>query len=152
MIWGTLSLGLRRRRSKAQTGIKNSLHAYENDWFNSAYRKARRRGVDQFNRRRIRAFFDFHPVRKGNGACCWKTTRLSCVRARSYDRSVGGSWRRWLNLACYWSARRDDQTDLRHQCWFAWLPDLREFVELSDRKSTRLNSSHIPLSRMPSSA
>ena len=26
------------------------------------------------------------------------------------------------------------------------------FLSLSDRKSTRLNSSHIPLSRMPSSA
>ena len=29
---------------------------------------------------------------------------------------------------------------------------MREFVVPSDRKSTRLNSSHIPLSRMPSSA
>ena len=28
----------------------------------------------------------------------------------------------------------------------------REQIELIDRKSTRLNSSHIPLSRMPSSA
>ena len=28
----------------------------------------------------------------------------------------------------------------------------RIFVEMIDRKSTRLNSSHIPLSRMPSSA
>ena len=27
-----------------------------------------------------------------------------------------------------------------------------EFVSFADRKSTRLNSSHIPLSRMPSSA
>ena len=31
-------------------------------------------------------------------------------------------------------------------------PALREATELKDRKSTRLNSSHIPLSRMPSSA
>ena len=30
--------------------------------------------------------------------------------------------------------------------------DLKSFVELSDRKSTRLNSSHLKLSRMPSSA
>ena len=30
--------------------------------------------------------------------------------------------------------------------------DIGEFSELGDRKSTRLNSSHIPLSRMPSSA
>ena len=29
---------------------------------------------------------------------------------------------------------------------------LRKFVDIQDRKSTRLNSSHIPLSRMPSSA
>ena len=29
---------------------------------------------------------------------------------------------------------------------------LHELVEFKDRKSTRLNSSHIPLSRMPSSA
>ena len=28
----------------------------------------------------------------------------------------------------------------------------KEFLEAGDRKSTRLNSSHIPLSRMPSSA
>ena len=38
-----------------------------------------------------------------------------------------------------------------------WCPYLRQWLEsvtsfLSDRKSTRLNSSHIPLSRMPSSA
>ena len=30
--------------------------------------------------------------------------------------------------------------------------NLKIFVEAADRKSTRLNSSHIPLSRMPSSA
>ena len=29
---------------------------------------------------------------------------------------------------------------------------LRVFIDKEDRKSTRLNSSHIPLSRMPSSA
>ena len=31
-------------------------------------------------------------------------------------------------------------------------PDEKEAREAEDRKSTRLNSSHIPLSRMPSSA
>ena len=35
----------------------------------------------------------------------------------------------------------------------AWDIDVRpDFKGLRDRKSTRLNSSHIPLSRMPSSA
>ena len=31
-------------------------------------------------------------------------------------------------------------------------PGLRKLANIGDRKSTRLNSSHIPLSRMPSSA
>ena len=62
---------------------RNSLHAYENDRFNSAYRKARHCGVDQFDCRGIRAIFDFASVRKGNGACCWKTTGLSDSGARS---------------------------------------------------------------------
>ena len=30
--------------------------------------------------------------------------------------------------------------------------DIQEALDFADRKSTRLNSSHIPLSRMPSSA
>ena len=38
---------------------------------------------------------------------------------------------------------------LTHESTFGWVPLL---FWLSDRKSTRLNSSHIPLSRMPSSA
>ena len=37
-----------------------------------------------------------------------------------------------------------------------WMPETGEFTSkqeiVEDRKSTRLNSSHIPLSRMPSSA
>ena len=33
-----------------------------------------------------------------------------------------------------------------------WLPAMWMLVNCKDRKSTRLNSSHIPLSRMPSSA
>ena len=33
-----------------------------------------------------------------------------------------------------------------------WHPDIFEFVKCKDRKSTRLNSSHLKLSRMPSSA
>src|SRR6188472_4483444 len=37
---------------------------------NSAHRKARRCGVDQFDCRRIQAVLDFGRVRKGNGACC----------------------------------------------------------------------------------
>src|SRR5882672_10265217 len=88
MIWGTLSPGSRRPRSKARMAIRNSLHAYENDRFNSAHRKARRRGVDQFDCRRIRAVFDFDSVRKGNGARCWKTTGLSNSGTRSGDGSI----------------------------------------------------------------
>src|SRR5215472_17415416 len=65
MIWGRLSLESRLRQSKAPTAIRNSLHAYENDRFNSAHRKARRCGVDQFNCRGIQAIFDFDSIRKG---------------------------------------------------------------------------------------
>ena len=36
--------------------------------------------------------------------------------------------------------------------WIGLLEGLAEFTVSLDRKSTRLNSSHIPLSRMPSSA
>ena len=36
--------------------------------------------------------------------------------------------------------------------WFRYGRWLRKNLEKKDRKSTRLNSSHIPLSRMPSSA
>src|SRR6478736_6224906 len=130
MIWGTLSPGSRRPPSKARMAIRNSLHAYENDRFNSAHRKARRCGVDQFDCQRIRAVFDFDPVREGNGARCWKTKGLSNSGARSYDGPVGRSWRRRLNSARYRSTRRDAQTNLWHQRRFARLPDLREFVEL----------------------
>src|SRR4029077_17400349 len=130
MIWGTLSPGSRRPRSKVRMAIRNSLHAYENDRSNRAHRKARRCGVDQFDWRRIRALFDFDFVRKGNGARCWKTTGLSNSGARSYDGPVSRRWRRRLNSARYRSTRRDDQTNLWHQCRLARLPDLREFVEL----------------------
>ena len=36
--------------------------------------------------------------------------------------------------------------------FFAWASVISVTPQVSDRKSTRLNSSHIPLSRMPSSA
>src|SRR6266511_5744809 len=140
MIWATLSLASRRLGSKARTAIRNSLHAYENDRFDSAHRKARRCGVDQFDCRGIRAFLDLDPVRKGNGACCWKTVGLSNSGTRSYDGSVGRRWRRRLNSARYRSTRRDDQTDLRHQRRLAWFPDLREFVELP--RSCRRSEEH----------
>src|ERR1700745_1957634 len=58
MIWATLSPGSRRPRLKARTAIRNSLHAYENDRFNSAHRKARRCGVDQFDCPGIQEVFD----------------------------------------------------------------------------------------------
>src|ERR1700745_1210108 len=57
----------------------NSLHAYENDRFNSAHRKTRRCGVDQFDCPGIQEVFDLDPVRKGNGACCWKRTGLGAM-------------------------------------------------------------------------
>src|SRR5262249_5399301 len=114
MIWGTLSLGSRRPRSKVRTAIRNSLHAYENDRFDSAHRKARRGGVDQFDCGGIRAVLNFDPVRKGNSACCWKTTRLSNSEARRYDGSVSRRRRRRLNFARYRPTRRDDQTNLWH--------------------------------------
>src|SRR6478672_9014308 len=127
MTWGTLSPESRPLASKARTVIRNSLHAYENDWFNSAHRKARRCGVDQFDCRRIQAVLDFGRVRKGNGACCWKTAGLSNSGTRTYDGFVGRRWRRRLNFARYRSTGRDDQTGLRHQRRLAWFPDLREF-------------------------
>src|SRR5262249_42974652 len=138
MIWGTLSLGSRQPRSKAQTGIKNSSHAYENDRFNSAHRKARRCRVDQFDCQGVRAFLDFDPVRKGNGACCWKRTGLSNSGAWSYDGSVGRRGRRRLNSTRYRSTRRDDQTNLRHQRRLTWFSDLRQFIELP--RSRRMHS------------
>ena len=56
------------------------------------------------------------------------------------------------------TGRHDDRFE-HHQVW-SWGPsgfkfELRHVLKQkisSDRKSTRLNSSHIPLSRMPSSA
>ena len=45
----------------------------------------------------------------------------------------------------------DSATEQLEPIYF-WLLDLMNDLNLSDRKSTRLNSSHIPLSRMPSSA
>ena len=38
--------------------------------------------------------------------------------------------------------------------WLAWIPiaNLAMILQLGDRKSTRLNSSHTDISRMPSSA
>ena len=50
--------------------------------------------------------------------------------------------------------RRTDMTHEQYEQW--WLnvhvPLAKQLPGLRDRKSTRLNSSHIPLSRMPSSA
>ena len=57
--------------------------------------------------------------------------------ARTCDRCdapLTGRYRRGFDFLCY-------------PCFNATKPEI-----LPDRKSTRLNSSHIPLSRMPSSA
>ena len=43
-------------------------------------------------------------------------------------------------------------TDWSYVSHTVWHTPIKEFLDLRDRKSTRLNSSHIPLSRMPSSA
>ena len=58
-----------------------------------------------------------------------------------------------------WEADRESNTkwDMEQaKQYYQQLMELQEFLglndEISDRKSTRLNSSHIPLSRMPSSA
>ena len=42
--------------------------------------------------------------------------------------------------------------NIRGYCPVDWMKKLKKDLSLADRKSTRLNSSHIPLSRMPSSA
>src|ERR1051326_1609849 len=65
-------------------------------------------------------------------------------------------------LGCEGRRRRADVTDLRERADDADVHELSSGVlaarnvgrkvALGDRKSTRLNSSHIPLSRMPSSA
>ena len=47
---------------------------------------------------------------------------------------------------CY----QEEKWGIQKRTLFEWLAFLTE--EVGDRKSTRLNSSHIPLSRMPSSA
>ena len=65
--------------------------------------------------------------------------------ARAFHRSFGDrftpSMRSRLDLPKLWREAREDA-----------LEDLALFGKSADRKSTRLNSSHIPLSRMPSSA
>ena len=51
--------------------------------------------------------------------------------------------------SCY---SRFHNYSIGNQIW-AWLQSIEHKLDLGpDRKSTRLNSSHIPLSRMPSSA
>ena len=56
-----------------------------------------------------------------------------------------------LNMGAY--TRRDaDEVARDLETVFGYFPVLKERADQRDRKSTRLNSSHIPLSRMPSSA
>ena len=97
------------------------------------------------------------PLDDGNVASFYAT------RKKVYPKSVAGLYRRlkWallvLFLGIYYTVpwiRWDRGPGAPDQAVLLDLPGTRAYffwIEI-DRKSTRLNSSHIPLSRMPSSA
>ena len=71
------------------------------------------------------------------------TGSLNLSAEQVYDRASGAEY--WLNGSQSWKTRSDViQSDSRYQDFLS--------VKNGDRKSTRLNSSHVSQSRMPSSA
>ena len=84
----------------------------------------------------------------------WTTPVTSFLRTATRDVEVHGETIRSGEpvLLLYASANRDETVFGPTADRFDTTRDPNPHVALGDRKSTRLNSSHIPLSRMPSSA
>ena len=58
----------------------------------------------------------------------------------------------WADLKKKWGVEEEERKRKRAMSAPVWKPEQKSYRGQKDRKSTRLNSSHIPLSRMPSSA
>ena len=87
--------------------------------------------------------------------CRWRALRATF--AERIDRAHGTDWDSFMvRSAARWCADHAIHGQGDSGMFAAWLESCRHDISFEirglDRKSTRLNSSHIPLSRMPSSA
>ena len=84
----------------------------------------------------------------------WPEGKPVCPACESQDHYWLASQRRWKCKECYrqFTVKLGTIFEDSALSLTKWLPALWMLVNCKDRKSTRLNSSHIQKSRMPSSA
>src|SRR5437660_8044065 len=84
--------------------------------------------------------------------CSMRATRVSCMNYATDFKSVRGSvspeeWQTRVDLAaCYRLMDCFEMTDLIYNHITARIPGTQDHLKQSDRKSTRLNSSHVAIS------